>query len=136
MSISAAGGMSVTTDDSKAKPTYEANLTSLVEDHPDAIIFIDNSISSNEGKLNDFKTAIGSDAISRVVPLNPLWNNYSVESMNGVWTMACAMYPDLFSGDVPSIDHDTEDNILIYMSVSSVAALAICIGGVVFLRKQ
>jgi hypothetical protein len=108
----------------------------LVEDHPDAIIFIDNSISSNEGKLNDFKTAIGSDAISRVVPLNPLWNNYSVESMNGVWTMACAMYPDLFSGDVPSIDHDTEDNILIYMSVSSVAALAICIGGVVFLRKQ
>ncbi|MBO4502947.1 MAG: hypothetical protein J5707_04795 [Candidatus Methanomethylophilus sp.] len=133
--ISAAGGLSVTTDDSKAKPTYEANITTLVIEHPDAIIFIDNSINSNEAQLNSLKSAIGTDSYDRVVPLNPLWNNYSVESMNGIWTMACAMYPDLFSGDVPGIDKSTQDNIVVYFSVSSIAALAICVGGVVFLRR-
>ncbi len=134
--ITAAGGNSITTDSDKPKPTYQASITTLVEEHPDAIIFIDYSISSNESRLNDLKAAIGTGAYGNVVPLNPLWNNYSVESMNGVWTMACAMYPSLFSGDVPGIDTEVHDNIVIYMSVSSVAAFAICIGGVVFLRRQ
>jgi len=134
--IIAAGGNSITTDDSKAKPTYEANLTALIDDHPDAVIFLDTSISGNADRLNALKIAVGETAYNNAVPLESLWNNYSVESMNGVWIMACAMYPDLFTGDVPSVDKSQPNNVPAYLSVSCIAALAICIGGTMFLRKQ
>ena len=134
--ISAAGGKSITTDDSKAKPTYEANLTTLVEEHPDAIIFIDNSIKSNQSNLDALKTAIGEDAFNnRVVPLNPLWNNYSIESMTGVWTMACAMYPDTFEGDVPTVD-EPKKNTMLYVGIGVGVAAVVLIAGLLFLRKR
>ena len=134
--ISAAGGKSVTTDDTKAKPTYETNLTKLVEDHPNAIIFIDDSIKSNQANLDSLKTAIGEDAFNnRVVPLNPLWNNYSIESMNGVWTMACAMYPDTFEGDVPTVD-EPKKNTAMYIGIGVGVAAVVLIAGLLFLRKH
>jgi ABC-type Fe3+-hydroxamate transport system substrate-binding protein len=134
--ISAAGGKSITTDDSKAKPTYETNLTTLVEDHPNAIIFIDNSIKSSQANLDSLKTAIGEDAFNnRVVPLNPLWNNYSIESMNGVWTMACAMYPDTFEGDVPTVD-EPKKNTALYIGIGVGVAAVVLIAGLLFLKKR
>lgn len=134
--ISAAGGKSITTDDAKAKPTYEANLTKLVGDHPGVVIFIDDSINKNEATLATLKTTIGDEAYKNVVPLNPLWNNYSIESMNGVWTMACAMYPDTFEGDVPTVDNDDKDNTLLYIGIGVGAAVVILAVGLIFLRKR
>jgi len=132
--IGAAGGTSITTDDGKAKPTYEASLTSLVESHPKAVIFIDQSINGTESRLNDLKTQVGENA--KIVPLKALWNNYSIESMNGVWTMACAMYPDLFSGDVPTVPAKAENNTLLYFGVGMAAAIVIAGAGFLFLRRH
>ena len=133
--ISAAGGKSITTDDGKAKPTYETSLTKLVEDHPNAIIFIDDSINKDKATLDSLKTQIGEGAYKNVVPLNPLWNNYSIESMTGVWTMACAMYPDTFEGDVPTVD-EPKDNTKLYIAIGGVAAAVIIVAGLLFLRKR
>ena len=134
--ISAAGGKSITTDDSKAKPTYEASLTTLVQDHANAIIFIDDSIKSNQSNLDALKTAVGEDAFNnRVVPLNPLWNNYSIESMTGVWTMACAMYPDTFEGDVPTVE-EPKKNTALYIGIGVGVAAVVLIAGLLFLRKH
>ena len=132
--IGAAGGTSITTDDSKAKPTYEANLTSLIESHPNAVVFIDQSINGNEGRLNDLKTLVGEN--TRIVPLKALWNNYSIESMNGVWTMACAMYPDLFSGDVPTVPAKAENHTLLYFGAGIAVAIIVAGAGLLFLRRQ
>ena len=134
--ISAAGGKSITTDDSKAKPTYETSLTDIVEKHPDVIIFIDDSIKSNDSNLSSLRTKIGEAAYARVVPLDPLWNNYSIESMNGVWTMACAMYPDTFEGDVPTVDSEKKDNTMLYMGIGVGAAVVILAAGLIFLRRH
>ena len=131
--ITAAGGKSITTDDSKAKPTYETSLTKLVEDHPNAVIFIDDSINSNQDQLSKLREQVGSN--KKIVPLNSLWNNYSIESMNGVWTMACAMYPDTFEGDVPTVDEE-KDNTLLYVAIGGVAAVVVLVAGIMFLRKH
>ena len=132
--IGAAGGNSITTDDTKAKPTYEASLTALMESHPNAVVFIDQSINGDASRLETLKSQVGADA--KIVPLKPLWNNYSIESMNGVWTMACAMYPDLFSGDVPTVPGKTENNTLLYFGVGMAAAIIIVGVGFVFLRRH
>ncbi len=132
--IGAAGGTSITTDDTKAKPTYEASLTALMESHPNAVVFIDQSINGDASRLETLKSQVGAD--TKIVPLKPLWNNYSIESMNGVWTMACAMYPDLFSGDVPTVPGKTENNTLLYFGVGMAAAIIIVGVGFVFLRRH
>ena len=132
--IAAAGGSSVTTDSTKAGPTYETNLTKLVEKHPNAAIFVDNSISSNESYMENLKTQVGSNVT--LVKLDSMWNNFSTESMNGVWTMACALYPDLFSGDVPYADGDSQDNTALYIGAGVIVVVIIIAAGVLFLRKH
>ena len=132
--ITVAGGSSITTDSSKSSPTYETNLTQLMENHPGAIIFVDNSIAGNTSYLNQLKTQVGSYAT--MVKLDSMWNNFSTESMNGVWTMACALYPDLFSGDVPYADGYGEENTVIYLGAGLFVAGIITVGGVFFLRTH
>ena len=132
--IIAAGGNSITVDSSKSASTYETNLTLLVESHPDVIIFVDNRIASDESSMNSLRSKVGSDVT--MVNLEALWNNYSTESMNGVWTMACALYPDLFSGDVPYADEESQDNTALYVGAGIVVVVIIIAAGVLFLRKH
>ena len=132
--IIAAGGNSITVDSSKSASTYETNLTLLVESHPDVIIFVDNRIASDESSINSLRSKVGSDVT--MVNLEALWNNYSTESMNGVWTMACALYPDLFSGDVPYADEESQDNTALYVGAGIVVVVIIIAAGVLFLRKH
>ena len=134
--ITAAGGKSVTTDDGKAKPTYEASLTALIEAHPDAVIFIDNSINKDAELKATLLSRVGRADGKDVVPLDPLWNNYSIESMTGVWTMACAMYPDTFEGDVPTVDVEKKNNPFLYIGIGSAAAVVIIVVGLMFMRKR
>ena len=131
--IIAAGGHSITTSDTDAKPTYGRNITDLVDAHPNAVIFIDASIVKDH--KDDFYSKLG-DAHNKVVELKPLWNNYCIESMNGVWTMACAMYPDAFSGDVPEVEKDKNDNTMLYVAIGGAAAAAVIVVGLLFLRKH
>ena len=134
--IYAAGGNSITTDPNIGTSTYEANVTSLVEQHPNAVIFLDSTIHANAANKEAFLNAIGGADGKTIVEMNNLWNNYSIDSMNGVWTMACAMYPDTFEGDVPTVDDDSKDNTVLYIGIGVAAALVILAAGVLFLRKH
>lgn len=130
--IAAAGGRSITTDASKTGSTYAANLTDLVASHPGVTIFADNTIASNPERLSDLKKAVGDDV--KIVPLKPMWNNYCIESIDGVWTMACAMYPDHFEGDVPSVPEADSKDIVIYAAIGVVVVAVIGGGAYFFMR--
>ena len=134
--IYAAGGESITTNPDISTSTYEANVTTLVEQHPDAVIFLDSSIHANAANKEAFLNAIEGGSGKTIVEMNSLWNNYSIDSMNGVWTMACAMYPDTFEGDVPTVDDDSKDNTVLYIGIGAAAAAVILVAGVLFLRKH
>ncbi len=129
--IIAAGGDAITVDASKAGTTYEANLTDLVAENPGVIIFADNTIMKNDGYSADLQKRVGD---ARIVPLQAIWNNYSIESMDGVWTMACAMYPDLFEGDVPEVPEKKSDTML-YAAVGIVIVAIVAVVAYVFMKR-
>ncbi len=104
--IAAAGGNNIAFDDEKAKPTYTvspAELTQMRSDYDGKIVvFLDTTVT--EDKQAELKNTIMGSENTTYVILDGLWNNYSIDSKDGVWTMACAMYPDYFSGDVPTVN--------------------------------
>jgi len=129
-----AGGNAVTVDESKAKPTYAANPVELIEKYgTKTVVFVDNSITKDDAKLTELKNMIPSDV--KLVPLDPLWNNFSIDSMTGVWTMAVAMYPSLFSGDVPDVPKGNDQNTSIY-SIAAVIAVVAIIGVAYYFMKK
>jgi len=129
--INAAGGISISEDSSKSGSTYgdKNTMASLIIANPDAVLFLNSSVADNQEQVNEI-SAMGNDS-NKLVALDSLWNNYSIASMDGVWTMACALYPDIFEGDVPTVESDEEDNLMLYAGIA-VAAMAI-IGIVAFL---
>ena len=124
--IIAAGGNSITTDPSQSASTYETNLTELVSEHPGCIAFADNSIISNQDKLKMLEAQIGDKAT--IVPLQSIWNNYTLKSVEGLWTMACALYPDIFEGDVPTTDTDSGPGIFEYFAAGLGTVLIVVLG--------
>ena len=135
--IDVAGGNNLGIDASKAKPTYTVSKSELVSMRENngtdkIVVFLDTTVK--EDNLNAIKEAMGTE-YTEYVPLDGLWNNYSIDSKDGVWTMACAMYPDLFSGDVPKVDSEKE-NIIVYVAVGGGAALAVLILAVFMLRRN
>ena len=134
--IEAAGGNAITIDTSKKGTTYERNLTEIIETHgKDVVIFADNTIMKNEKYLSDLRQAVGNDV--KVVGLNPLWNNYSIESMEGVKTIAGAMYSDIFpEWDTSKSADSSDDNIIIYVSAAVGACVLILCAAVYLMRRN
>ena len=56
--------------------------------------------------------------------------------MTGVWTMACAMYPDTFEGDVPTVEEPKKNNTALYIGIGVGAAAVVLVAGILFLRKH
>ena len=131
--IIAAGGISVTIDSTKAVPTYEANITNLVDTHgTDTIIFVDAGV--NETNLNTLKSLVP-DSV-KIVPMSSLWNNFAPDSMDGIWVMASAMYPDLFNGDVPTVPDNDDPDIWLYVGVAIAAVAIIGLVAFVLMRRS
>ena len=135
--IIAAGGTSITMDPMKPK-TYSTNISMLLEEYgTDVVIFVDNTLASNDVNMDVLKKSLGGQDV-KLVRLDPLWNNYCIESMNGVWAMACAMYsdvyPDVFSGDVPVMSNDYEDDILTFAIAGIIGAVMIAILSYLYFR--
>lgn len=129
--IIAAGGDSVT-DGVDGEKTYPARPTEIVEQNPGVVVFVDNTIAKNAEYLSELRKAVGDD--TRLVILDPMWNNYSIKSVEGVWTMACAMYPELFSGDVPEASSE-ESNVLVYVGAAVAAMAVIAVVAYLLMRK-
>ena len=131
----AAGGDGITIDPSIPSPTYECNLTDLIQKHgTDVVVFADNSIASSPAAADKLRQQVGSDVL--IVPLDPLWNNFCLESLDGVWVMACAMYPDYFQGDVPSFDGDSGGSLLYYGLAGIAGAVLVVAASMYIMRKD
>lgn len=139
MLIDTACGYSVTeTAEKSSTYVYDkgsvADLTTLIANYgKDTVIFVDNSIGGTESRLQAVREAVGSDVT--IVKLDSLWNNYSPECTTGVWTVACALYPDLFQGDIPTADPEKSNNTVVYVIAGVIAVGAIALVAVFFLRK-
>ena len=135
--IDAAGGNNIAFDDGKAKPTYTVSageLTSIRDDNEGKIVvFLDTTVTTE--KLTELKGATGTEDVS-YVPLDGLWNNYSIDSKDGVWTMACAMYPDYFSGDVPTVKDEGNKDIILYAAIGGAVAIVVIVAAVLLMRRH
>lgn len=131
--LQAAGGNAVTIDPSISSTTYETSLPGIIDEHGSSVVVAaDSSIIANE-KVNDLKANVGD---VKIVPMESLWNNYCIESMNGVWTMASAMYPDYFNGDVPSLPDQGNNDSFVYYIVGGVVGCLIVIAAVVLIMRH
>ncbi len=131
--LETAGGIVVTKDEQKSEAYYpiEHPSTIIEEYGTDTVIFTDSTI--NGETMNKLRIEVGNAV--KICTMEPLWNNYGLDSMNGVWTMACAMYPDLFQGDVPVVPSN-EIDLFPYACAAVVAVIIISALGVYFLRYK
>lgn len=135
--IDAAGGNNIAFDDEKAKPTYTVTAAALIQMRSDyegkIVVFLDTTVT--EDKQTELKNKMGSENTTYVI-LDGLWNNYSIDSKDGVWTMACAMYPDYFSGDVPTVKDADEKNIVLYMVIGCAAGVVLLVAAIFLMRRK
>ena len=136
--IAAAGGNNIAFDDEKAKPTYTVTAAALTQMRSDyegkIVVFLDTTVT--EDKQAELKNTIMGSENTTYVILDGLWNNYSIDSKDGVWTMACAMYPDYFSGDVPTVKDADEKNIVLYMVIGCVAGVVLLGAAIILMRRK
>ena len=135
--ILAAGGTSITMDPTKSK-TYSTNISKLLEEYgTDVVVFVDNTLASNDVNMDTLKKSLGGQDVM-LVRLDPLWNNYCIESVDGVWAMACAMYSDMYSdvftGDVPVISNEYDDDIVTFAVAGIIGALLIAMFSYLYFR--
>ena len=136
--LDAAGGKNIAFDDAKSKPTYnvsKSDLTTIRENNgtDKIIVFLDSYVT--DAGIESIKSAMG-EANTTYVKLENLWNNFSIDSKDGLWTMACALYPDYFSGDVPEVKDSNNNNIILYAAVGGAAAVAILIVAVFLMKRH
>lgn len=133
--ILAAGGDSITMDPSKGS-TYATSIQRILERYgTDVVIFVDDLVVSDQSKLDMLRKTLGGNDVT-LVALDPLWNNYCVESMDGIWAMACAMYPDLFEGDVPVIPSDYDENVILYVTAGIIGSMVIAAVAFLYFRPE
>ena len=136
--MDAAGGSNLGLDSGKAMPTYTVSaseLTAMREANgtDTIVVFLDTTVTDE--KLTDLEKAMGTEN-TKYVKLEGLWNNYSIDSKDGVWTMACALYPDYFSGDVPEVTPEENNNTVLYAAVGGGAAVTILVVAVLLMRRK
>ncbi len=127
--LDCAGGNNIGYDSSKASKYGDENtIVSLLGEYPDTVVFIDANYFSTY-TIEDFRNdVLGGDTSITLIEMDPLWNNYCPEAAEGLWTFACALYPDLFSGDIPTSDTTSSgDNVVIYAMAAIIVIAAIAI---------
>ena len=134
--IEAAGGIVITKDDTKTGSTIEVSLTSLIEEHPNVVIFADSQICNTSGinnqeRFNDLRKEVGNDV--EIFGLETIWNNFSIESAKGVHYMAGCMYPDIID-DGGSSAGGSSDSTMTYVAAGIVAVVILCVAAYLFMR--
>ena len=125
--MEAAGANNIGYDSGKSGTTYGVEASAFTKFREDngtdrIVVFLDANVT--EEKANQIKTLMGEN--TTLVQLKSLWNNYSIDSKDGVWTMACASYPDLFEGDVPEVK-DENNNTTLYIAIGGAAVIVVLI---------
>lgn len=131
--LEAAGAKIITKNPSK-ESTYYTNIAQLVSDYDyDVIVFADEtSIAKNPERLQQLRAYVSDDV--QIYCMKSLWNNYSVSSIDGVWSSACLFYPDIFSGDGPAPLEAEREEILPFVIAGILGSLAVVGISVYFMR--
>ena len=134
--LEAAGGNNIGYDSGKSGTTYGVEASAFTKFREDngtdkIVVFLDSNVT--EAKANEIKMLMGDN--TSLVQLKSLWNNYSIDSKDGVWTMACALYPDLFQGDVPEYKEES-NNTMLYVAIGGAAAVVILIVAFYLLKRH
>ncbi|MCL1979320.1 MAG: iron chelate uptake ABC transporter family permease subunit [Methanomassiliicoccaceae archaeon] len=126
--IEAAGGINVGFNESSKADRYgdKSTIVQLVGAYPDAIVFLPESYTRDH-TVGEFRNEVLNGNMNvTIVPMKANWNNYCPDAAEGLWVFACALYPDLFEGDVPHGDEGSPgSNLLLYAAAGIVALLAI-----------
>lgn len=101
----------------------------MAAEYSNTVIFIDSSF----GSITEWKAALSG---YEVVIIEHQWDNICPEVTNCLWVLACAMYPDYFEGDVPTVPSDTNDNTLLYLGVGIAIAAIVAVIAVVAIKKH
>jgi hypothetical protein len=131
--IEAAGGNTFTVKNSGSS-TYETSIPNLFANgaHSNAVVFVDQQIMDKQDLLSNLRNQLP-DTV-KVVGLKGIWNNFSIESLDGIEVMAQAMYPEIF-GELESGDTGSDDNYL-YYGIAIVVALVLISACYFFLVKK
>ena len=134
--MEAAGAKNIGYDSSKSGTTYGVEASAFTKFREDngtdrIVVFLDSNVTDE--KTNQIKTLMGDN--TTLVKLESLWNNYSIDSKDGVWTMACASYPNLFEGDVPEVKGDS-DNTMLYIAIGGATAVVILIVAFFMIKRH
>lgn len=134
--MEAAGAKNIGYDSGKSGTTYGVEASAFTEFRENngtdkIIVFLDANVT--EEKSNQIKTLMGEN--TTLVPLKSLWNNYSIDSKDGVWTMACATYPNLFEGDVPEVK-DPDNNNMLYIALGGAAVVVVLIMAFFLIKRH
>ncbi len=101
----------------------------MAEKYNDTVIFVDSSYTGIT-ELKDYLENYD------VVSIEHQWDNICPEVTNCLWVLACAMYPDYFEGDVPTVSSDTNDNTLLYLGVGIAIAAIVAVIAVIAIKKH
>ena len=132
--VDIAGGKNVgsngTTSGSYA--TDYAAIVQIIEKHPNVTIFLD---EGNPNTVAEFRSKIGNPTGVTVMKMDPTFNNTSPSVSKGLWTVAGALYPEYFDGEIPSTEDDP-DNMFLYLAIGIILALVVVGAIVLILRKK
>lgn len=133
--IIAAGGNAFTIDGSKPSPTYSTNIPNMFSNgrHSDAVVFVDYQVMNNEETLSRLLMQLPGSVT--IVGLKPLWNNFDIESMDGVQAMAQSMYPQVFGEYIPASTSDGDEDSMSYAIAMVISVILISVGFMMFTRK-
>lgn len=134
--IIAAGGNAFTVDGSKSSPTYSTSIPNMFADgaHADAVVFVDYQVMGNQDLLTRLMSQLP-DTVT-IVGLEPLWNNFDIESMDGVQAMAQSMYPEVFGMYIPDDADEGDDGALYYAAGMVVAVILVCMFYIAVTRRS
>ena len=119
--------------DAATHTTDYPGIIQMIEASPNAVIFID---SGNALSAAEYKEKLGNIS-NLIVKLPPSFNNTCPSITDGLWMVASALYPDNFSGDVPSApDSGSDDNLFIYLAAGLAVVVIVLAAVFLYLRRS
>lgn len=116
----------------------EADIIDLISKNKDAVVFINNSYFSAGNTISDFRDKfLGGDRSIKLVEMDELWNNYSLESADALQEIAGILYPDLFGGEQDPSDEPGSNgsNIALYAGAAIAVIAVVGVAAYMLMRK-
>lgn len=137
MNVAGANNIAYDSTSSSSIIYDESRIQQLLGSHTDTVIFLDGGyIRDYGGSVDAFvNDVLGGNTSYTILVVEKTWNNYDPESADGIWEMASALYPSLFTGSAPTYSGSgSSDNSYIYAAVAGVVII-IAAAGLLYLYK-